>query len=450
PPPGPTPPSGATPPPPPPPGRSWWHTPLQRPKEGREVGGVVRGLANAYGFDVKPWRVALVVGSVMFPPLLAAYLIAWMAVPEEPSPARSPAQISRTASGAWVAVAALALFAWFVIDDGPGDGGLVVAAILGAAGVLLWRSGPDTEGAGGTAQAASAPGTSPQGDATTSLAEPSTWAGPARWGPHPGGDAARPAGTSTTSLVPAAGGDLDVHGEDALTGPATVSPPWASPPPWSDTEPLAAPRRSRPPITGITLALIPGMLGVALGGDALGWWSMSVANALALVLVVVGVGMLVGAAAGAGRGLGLVALALTPAVVLASTFPDVSLRGAWGDRLLTPATVAEASAGFDHGVGKLTVDLQELPADADATVPVELGIGELVILVPDDVDLVVDAEMGAGELVVGDRRASGARLDELWTESGGPRAEAEVRLELETGVGKIEVQRLARPEELPR
>src|SRR5690606_1923964 len=84
----------------PPPGRSWWHTPLQRPQEGRDIAGVMRGLANAYGFDVKPWRIVLVIASIMFPPLVAAYIVAWVAIPEEPAPPRSPAELSRTGSGA--------------------------------------------------------------------------------------------------------------------------------------------------------------------------------------------------------------------------------------------------------------------------------------------------------------------------------------------------------------
>lgn len=401
----------------------------------------MRALANAYGFEVKPWRIVLVVGTIMFPPLLAAYIVAWIAIPEEPAPPRAPAEMVRSGSGAWAALAALGLLAWLAVEDGPGGGGIAVAAILVAAGFLLWRSvndGGPASADGSAARPAAEPDGMPGDPAGASAASqpwgaPAGWSGPERWGP------------GSTDLVPSPGGLAVDAGASPTPGSAA---PWASPP-WSDT-PVAAPRPARPPITGVTLALVPVVLGGALAGDAFGWWSMSVANALALVLVVVGAGLLVGALLGAGRGLAPVALALVPAVILASTFPDVSLRGAWGDRLVSPATAAEASGGFDHGVGKLTVDLQELPAGAVATVPVELGVGHLEVLVPDDLDLVVEAKVGAGQLDLDERRTDGVRLEEVWTTSGGPEATGALRLELEVGVGHIDIETRPRLQEAPR
>jgi hypothetical protein len=414
----------------------------------------MRALANAHGFEVKPWRIVLVVASIMFPPLVAAYIIAWIALPAAPAPGRSPAELSRSGSGAWAALAGLGIAAWLVVEDGARDGGLVVAAILVGAGILLWRSvsadrppspaagpagganppGPTadpTEWAGSTgtdigpagpanpAWPDPAPGTAaPAWSSPTAAAGPPPWSGPPRWGPHPtaAGTVSPATSPGSTSLVPVAGpsppaGALVTH----------EAAPWSSPPPWTDDVPPAAPRH-RPPVTGITLAFVPVLLGLALGGDAIGWWSMSVAGALGLALATVGAGLVIGAVVGAGRGLALVALALVPATILTSTFPDVSLRGAWGDRQVTAANVAEASAGFEHGVGQLTVDLGALPADATATVPVTLGVGELIVLVPEDVNVVVAATVGAGELEVGDRRTGGTHIDEVWSEPARPSA----------------------------
>src|SRR5690606_1758065 len=146
----------------------------------------------------------------------------------------------------------------------------------------------------------------------------------------------------------------------------------------------------------------------------------------------------------------LLALALAPVVALASTFPPVSLRGPGGDRSLTPATVADATAGIAPAAGQLTVDLRELPDAARATIPVDVGVGGLLAQLPQEVDHVADATLGAGELQVGDRLVNGARIDERWDQEGTREGTGELTLELQVGVGHIIVERLPTAAERPR
>lgn len=60
-------------------------SPLVRPRQGRQIAGVCAGFARAYGWDLVLVRILMVVGAFLLVPLPEiAYLIAWVAMPEEP------------------------------------------------------------------------------------------------------------------------------------------------------------------------------------------------------------------------------------------------------------------------------------------------------------------------------------------------------------------------------
>jgi phage shock protein C len=59
--------------------------PLVRLREGRQVAGVCAGFARAYGWDLLLVRILTVIGGfVIFPIPEIAYIVAWVAMPEEP------------------------------------------------------------------------------------------------------------------------------------------------------------------------------------------------------------------------------------------------------------------------------------------------------------------------------------------------------------------------------
>lgn len=59
--------------------------PLVRLREGRQVAGVCAGFARAYGWDLLLVRILMVIGGiVIFPIPEIAYVVAWVAMPEEP------------------------------------------------------------------------------------------------------------------------------------------------------------------------------------------------------------------------------------------------------------------------------------------------------------------------------------------------------------------------------
>ncbi|MGH8839773.1 MAG: LiaF domain-containing protein, partial [Jiangellaceae bacterium] len=84
-------------------------------------------------------------------------------------------------------------------------------------------------------------------------------------------------------------------------------------------------------------------------------------------------------------------------------------------------------------------------ADGDtASLAVDQGVGELVVIVPPDVDVAVNADLGVGELQTFDDTSGGMgqerRITDLGTDGRGG---GDLRLDLDLGIGSIEVRREA-------
>lgn len=59
--------------------------PLVRAREGRQIAGVCRGLANTYGWDISMVRIITVLLGVVCCPIgEVAYVAGWLLIPEEP------------------------------------------------------------------------------------------------------------------------------------------------------------------------------------------------------------------------------------------------------------------------------------------------------------------------------------------------------------------------------
>lgn len=130
----------------------------------------------------------------------------------------------------------------------------------------------------------------------------------------------------------------------------------------------------------------------------------------------------------------VVTLAGLPALVVGDVF-----TGDVGDAIEAPVTPAEI-VPYEHGIGKLTVDLtsprlgtEDLDAEA------QIGIGELLVLVPADADVVVDAHVGIGNIDAFGQTEGGVDVD-LDDRIPGAGLQ-EITLELDAGIGDIRIQR---------
>ena len=191
---------------------------------------------------------------------------------------------------------------------------------------------------------------------------------------------------------------------------------------------------------------------LVLGGAAwllqqTGLLELSATTMLSILLITLGVGMVLTARSAGGGGLVVLGLVLT--VVLASaTAVDVGLlqRGV-GERTFTPTSASALDDPFQLGVGSLTVDLTELDPEelAGADVEVDVGVGELVLLLPPSsvvpVDLVAEARAGEVDLIgQATSHDDGPNVRRVLVDPAGAGVER-LEVDLDVGLGTIQVVR---------
>ena len=392
------------------------------------IGGVCAGLAHRLGLDPIVIRAGAVVLGIFFGLGLGLYLLAWLLVPDT----REQTMLERGMRGGEAgpivllvatAVVLLGSLPWWGLMTFDEPGSVIVSIlVIGALGWGLWtswqrRSAPGEVGRTGTM-------------AMAAMASPATMAagsGPAYAAatppPPPPGAAPGPYSTDPAGrLHPSAPG---TYPPAAYTGqgypPGSAPPPGAPPQAWGPPPPPQPPRpqRLRRLSPGPVGALIvSGLLLIVVGGliwagDGIGIPGNTVAVALAVGLALLGVVLV--ALGFLGRRAGFVAfLAWFTLVATAVTAPlptDISWQD--GDRnvVWNPTTVGELR-DFDLGAGTAELTLQNLdPTGLDGqTVEVDLGAGELRIVVPRGLDVTVNAEVGAGDITV-ERRGGGSSTE---------------------------------------
>jgi len=235
----------------------------------------------------------------------------------------------------------------------------------------------------------------------------------------------------------------------------TAPPSSYGPSTWSDggAQPhLTRAPRERSVLGTLTLSVTVLVSGILLVLRENGVEGLTVARILAVALLVLGAGLVLGTWWGRARWLALVGLALAALLVPAALLEGSpgSLRGGFGERTWVPADAAARDRSYELGAGEAVLDLRQLePGGARRTLDADVGVGQLVVLVPEDLVVQVSAEVGLGEIVVreldGSRTYYGdqdsTRLDDEFV-VGSPARDAAVELDLEVGAGEIEVRRV--------
>ena len=377
-------------PPPSPPGQ----TPrLERDPDDKVVAGVCAAFARYTDTDPVLWRVTIAVLTLFGGAGLVLYVLGWALVPRSD---RGSSFVERTLRGGdrgistagvvLVVIAGVVLLG--ILSDGPGLGALLV---VGGVAYLVARERREP---GAVPYAAS----SELGDVTG-----------VPYGPVP---------------------------------PPLDDPGYAA---WAEG-PQRPPRRPRSPLGALTLSAATLLSGVLLALRLSGVDSLTAPRILAVALLVVGGGLLVGAWVGRARWLIAVGLLLALALGASAAARSAGLQDGIGQRTWTPA----GDGSYALGVGEGVLDLSGLRPGAPVEVDAEVGVGHLLVLVPRDVRVTGEAEAGVGELlqVDGDGRRRVLNPDDdtdvrervfFPGEDGGP----EVELDLEVGMGQIEVRRVA-------
>jgi phage shock protein PspC (stress-responsive transcriptional regulator) len=215
-------------------------------------------------------------------------------------------------------------------------------------------------------------------------------------------------------------------------------------------------------------ALLPGE-----GGEApfvktlrLPWRSGAGRVAIGATLLVLGAASLVGVltsthwdvAAGIGIvGLGFVLIAasftggarwlIVPGLLLAGAVgflkaADVHLRGGWGDRDITVASVADLHDRYDLSAGQLRIDLRDLQLSEgeEQSVRARVGMGDLVIRVPQGVTVDADARSGAGQVELFGRQSDGLDVTQSTAHDTGTSG-GTLHVDADVGLGRVVVVR---------
>lgn len=169
-------------------------------------------------------------------------------------------------------------------------------------------------------------------------------------------------------------------------------------------------RRPRSKLFLITVAAVFVVLGIALIFDVTGPSALELGSMSALPLLVIGTGLIVGAWWGRSRFLILIGLALIP-IVAATSIVDLPLTGRVGGFYEMPRSPGQLQEDYRVLIGSGTLDLSRLRLEGeDVTLPIELGLGEIDVLVPETFAVMATARLRGGNVYVLGQSESGRRI----------------------------------------
>lgn len=137
-------------------------------------------------------------------------------------------------------------------------------------------------------------------------------------------------------------------------------------------------------------------------------------------------------------GLGVV---LTILAILVALAPSGGIDGGVGDRLVEVRTMRELETEYGLGMGNLTVDLSDLDVEGRVAITVDLGMGDLNVIVPRGVAVSVTGEAGLGEVVLFGERSEGVSPSGTYETEGFAGADPAITIDASVFLGSLEVKR---------
>lgn len=374
---------------------------LVRPHDGRVIAGVASAVARRLDVGVGWIRVAFVLASFFGGLGILLYIVGWLTIRDEreatPIAERWVGDLEGTS--AWVGIG-LIVVAGLVLLSATNlvRGELVLAAGLFLAGVLLYR-GRLPGRLGQDADSAPLPETAASASSTATEERVSGTIG--------GGAAPPPAPPLAQRPMP---------------------PPPAPPGPPSYLGRLAV----------AASLLLLGVMGLLDNLDVI---RPGLRHYVAGVVLVLGIALLVGSFLGRARGLIVLGLFAMP-ILFVSAAVRLPLSGEWGDREVRPAASTELQSRYELSGGQLVLDLRDLAAlTEDTAVSVDVGVGQIRVVIPPDAayDVAASASVGIGAVNVLGVDHGGLGVDQeiyLGPDSDGP----DLQLQLDVGLGEIVVE----------
>lgn len=447
-------PTGPTPPPPSPHGTDGFFAAIRRSglfrSDDRWIGGVAGGLARRFGIDPLLVRGIFAVSFLLGGLGLVAYGVGWALLPEQRD---GRIHLEETIRGRFD-VALLGAIAIVIIGLSLGDhlwwggngvgwiGGLFWFAAIIAIIVLIVNSSSRRRAAGPRP--------------------------PTPYGPYP-----TPGMPPVPPPPPAAGPDAG-YGPTTQYGPtSSTSPsaPYFSPAPYAATQyapyapsvsPVATalPRKAptRGPgagALGVVVALtVLSLAGLLLAGRQ-GYFDGPVLLTTAgIAIVLLGLGIVASGLRGRTSGvLGFFAI-VTILIAGPLAFGESNdwhwngrLTNTVSDSVVVMTTRDEAAVGYSVGAGDTTVDLRQVPLTTETLdVPIHVGVGTLIVLVPAGSPVTADVQVGVGDVTwdIGGNQTTSSGI------GNGPRhftstavadgADAQLALNVSVGAGDVTIK----------
>lgn len=437
----------------------------------RWIGGVAGGIAARWGVDpliVRGLFVAtMVLGGVGF----LLYAAAWALLPEPDGRIHAEQALTGNVDSAVIGIVALAIAgigpatwigpaSWIGNGDGAGWSFGWIAVLSLAAWIAYRRGVFGGKGSSSTTTTTPPPppgaaGATPWGTAPTSPAPSSddlTGVYPAAAHPaHPGhqsysaySDA--PVTPDPLETAEAARREAEAKAHERAQRARTKAEAKAREK--ADAKASSPGAATVAIVSALALLTVAGLLLAGRSGliEGAGW-----ALAIGIVLVLVGAGIVVSGLRGRSSGtlgfFAIVGLILAPSAFANASGWDWSWEGSqtFGDSSLTPTTRDDAADGVRIGAGNAELDLTQVPLTGDTLiVPVNVGAGEITVVVPAGVDVQADVDIFAGEVtwdVGGDREVASGRIPGDLTYTTTPEGETpQLLLDLRIGAGDVTIQ----------
>ncbi|WP_106982468.1 PspC domain-containing protein [Streptomyces megasporus] len=377
---------------------------LSRSRRHKVVAGVCGGLGRHYGLDPVIFRVPLAVLSVVGGLGLFLYGFAWLLVPLEGEDENEGRRLlSGRVEGTSLSAVLCALVGCGLILTSMGNDGsdtqMFSLALVGAlAGAAHWsrqrHRATDPEAEGGPVDPVTAQVVA---DAPPETKAPPVPAGPSWW--------REPLTKDGLDGRPYDTGYL-WGPEDTAFGPSSSGTERADgPPPPSSTAP-----RERTSIGGPLFLLA---VAAAVLGTAVAWPTQPLGPALAVglgcALGVFGLGTAVSAFYGRVGAGTITAIACTGALLAGALALPKDITTDWADARWRPAAADRIDERYELGSGSATLDLSRVEFEEGRTVrtAVDVGAGEVRVVVPDDVEVEVTVEVGVGGYQLHERPGTG-------------------------------------------
>ncbi|WP_188484769.1 PspC domain-containing protein [Cellulomonas carbonis] len=468
----------------------------------RWVGGVAGGLAARAGLDPLLVRGAFVLAAFLGGLGFVAYAVGWALLPEHADGRIHLQELFRGRFDVAILGAFLVLAIGISTPDrwvpfwgsgwGSGDwwSGLLWAGAIVLVVVLVTGLRRDARPGPG-APAAPYPPTAPPGP-TSSTAAAASSASPATSTEGPDMDTTAPYPTAAAQTPPPPSstatteplGTTTTGGPYAPTGPAGPGSGYGSggygsggygsggygsggyggygggyggPTRPVPSTPATPPVPPRPPTPGPGATTVGVVLGLGLLTLAALWYARRIdvfdgpplLTAAAVTVVLAGLGIIVAGLRGRTSG-SLGALAIVTVLVAAPAAAVERADWEWngtnaglGEVRSTPVTVGEAERGYSVGAGEARIDLTDVPLDEGLVeVPVSVGAGDVVVVVPEDAAVVAEVRVFAGEVTwLGERVASGVGRHQETYESPAVQdgADPQISLDISVGAGQVRV-----------